>query len=78
MLPGVAQDGAQVVVEKISKANQERAFEIDGKKIEIDFLVSAITRKEEELNLQQMLQDGELELAKLKAEVTGQPIVNLL
>ncbi|MEQ8406819.1 MAG: diguanylate cyclase [Gammaproteobacteria bacterium] len=78
MLPGVAQDGAQVVVEKISKANKESDFEIDGKVIEIDFLVSAITRKEEELNLQQMLQDGELELAKLKSAHTGQPILSLL
>lgn len=78
MLPGVAQDGAQVVVEKISKANKESDFEIDGKVIEIDFLVSAITRKEEELNLQQMLQDGELELAKLKSAHTGQPTLSLL
>lgn len=78
MLPAVAEDGAQVVVAKISNANQKQDFEIDGKKIEIDFIVSAITRKEEELNLQQMLQDGELELAKLKSEKTGQPIVNLL
>ncbi len=71
LLPGVEKAGAEVVVEKIRKANADRDFMVDGKTIDINFVVSAITRKEEELNLQQMLQDGEIELLKIKSK---QPI----
>jgi len=68
LLPGIPESGARVVVEKIFKANESKDFEVEGEKIDIEFIVSSVTRNEQELDLQRMLLDGELELDKIKSE----------
>jgi diguanylate cyclase (GGDEF)-like protein len=67
LLPGVEEVGARVVAEKIYQANESKAFVVEGEKINIEIVVSAITRRGEDLDLQRLLLDGELELDFVKA-----------
>ncbi len=67
LLPGVEEVGARTVVEKIYAANESKDFLFEGEKVEIELVVSAVTSREEELDLQRMLLDGELELEYVKA-----------
>jgi len=66
LLPGVPESGAQIVVEKIRDAVNKGEFVHEDAEIDLDFNVAAITREGEHLNLQQMLVDGDLELARHK------------
>lgn len=66
LLPGVDEDGALIVIEKINKAVLSEDFVYRGKVMEIKLNIVAITNREEDLNLQQMLQEGDIELVRLK------------
>lgn len=66
LLPGVDEKGCQVVIKKVNKALAAESFEIKGEKVPITVTVSSVTRKEEDLNLSDMLQEGDIELHRLK------------
>lgn len=66
LLPGVDEEGAKVVIEKVKKALSREDFVYQGTTMKVDFTIASVTRREEELNLQQMLQDGEVELYRAK------------
>jgi len=65
LLPGVDESGAEVVIQKINTAIIGEEYVYRGKHLKAEFLISAITKREEELHLQQMLQEGELELLRM-------------
>jgi diguanylate cyclase (GGDEF)-like protein len=66
LLPGVDQKGCEVVIRKVNKSLQAEAFSSRGEKVPISVTIAAVTRKEEDLNLTDMLQEGEIELHRLK------------
>ncbi len=66
LLPGVDEEGAQVVIRKIEASLLGEEYIYRGKSIKTEFLISSTTKREEDLHLQQMLQEGEVELFKLK------------
>lgn len=66
LLPGVDEEGAQIVIEKIRKTLQGEDFVYRGKKMTVHVHIAKVTRREEDLNLQQMLQEGEVELFRIK------------
>lgn len=75
MLPGVDENGAKVVIEKIQKSLLGDEFVYRGKKIDAQLLIASVTCREEDLNLQQMLQEGEVELYRLKNQSAhGTPV----
>jgi diguanylate cyclase (GGDEF)-like protein len=66
LLPGVDEVGAAVVVKKIQDAVLGEEYVYRGHSLNAEFLISAITKREEDLHLQQMLQEGEVELFRMK------------
>lgn len=68
LLPGVDEAGAQVVITKILNAVNGEDFVYRGKKQDIKMAIAAITRREEDLHLVQMLQEIELVLFRVKRE----------
>jgi len=66
LLPGVDEEGSQVVVKKIEDAVLGEEYIYRGNSLKAEFLISAVTRREEDLHLQQMLQEGEVELFRMK------------
>lgn len=68
LLPGVNEEGAKVVISKIKQALMAEDYVFRGKKLEVFLTISAVTRREEDLSLQEMLQEGEVELIRAKQE----------
>lgn len=68
LLPSVDEEGAAVVVKKIHDAVLGEEYIYRGSALKIEFLISSVTKREEDLHLQQILQEGEVELFKLKAQ----------
>jgi len=68
LLPGVDEAGAAVVIDKVRQAVESEDFVYKGRKLEIHLVIASITRREEDLHLQQMLQECELALFKAKHE----------
>jgi len=66
LLPGVDEEGSKVVISKILNALQGEDYVYRGNKLEVNVNVACVTRREEDLNLQQMLQEGEVELFRVK------------
>lgn len=66
LLPGVDEQGCQVVIEKINKGLESETFSIKGEKVPLTVKISAVTRREEDLNLTDMLQEGDIELHRIK------------
>lgn len=66
LLPGVDEEGAKIVIEKIRNTLQGEDFIYRGKKMTVNVHIATVTRREEDLNLQQMLQEGEVELFRIK------------
>lgn len=71
LLPGVNEDGAQVVADKIRKSLAGDQFVYRGKQLAAKVNIAAVTCREEDLNLQQMLSEGEVELYRLKHPVSA-------
>ncbi|MEX2468168.1 MAG: GGDEF domain-containing protein, partial [Pseudohongiellaceae bacterium] len=66
LLPGVDESGARVVIEKVRNALQGEEYIYRGKPLAIKVNIAAVTCREEDLNLQHMLQEGEVELFRVK------------
>lgn len=66
LLPGVDEAGSQVVIQKIENAVIGEEYVYRGNSLRAEFLISAVTKREEDLHLQQMLQEGEVELFRMK------------
>ncbi len=66
LLPGVDEEGSKIVIEKIRKALQAEQFAHEKSLLEIKVNIASITRREEDLDLPQMLQEGEIELYRSK------------
>lgn len=66
LLPGVDESGAQVVITKIRQSVMGEDFVYRGNKLKVEMVISAITKREEDLHLQQMLQESEVALFKEK------------
>ncbi|GAB5499316.1 MAG: hypothetical protein PsegKO_16270 [Pseudohongiellaceae bacterium] len=69
LLPAVDEDGAQVVVDKIRKSLAGDQFEYRGKQLAANVHIAVVTCREEDLDLQQMLAEGEVELYRIKHPV---------
>lgn len=77
LLPSVDAEGAAVVVKKIHDAVLGEEYIYRGNALKIEFLISAVTKREEDLHLQQILQEGEVELFKMKQKLEeGQPPIS--
>ncbi len=66
LLPGVDEEGAKVVIDKVNKALMGEDFIYRGKALEFEMYIAAVTHREEDLNLQQMMQEGEVALFRAK------------
>lgn len=66
LLPGVDEEGSKVVITKIENAVVGEEYVYRGNAIKAEFLISAITKREEDLHLQQMLQEGEVDIIRMK------------
>ncbi len=66
LLPGVDEEGSKVVIAKIKNTLQGEDYVYRGNKLEVIVNFACVTRREEDLNLQQMLQEGEVELFRVK------------
>lgn len=66
LLPGVDEKGCDVVIRKVNKSLQAETFVFRGEVVAITVTIAAVTRREEDLILTEMLQEGEIELHKLK------------
>lgn len=66
LLPGVDEQGCEVVIQKVNKSLQAETFLFRGEEVPISVTIAAVTRREEDLNLTDMLQEGEIELHRLK------------
>jgi diguanylate cyclase (GGDEF)-like protein len=71
LLPGVDEAGSQVVIEKIRKVLAGEEYVYRGNSLNVKLSIAAVTRREEDLNLQDMLQEGEIELYRLKLQSSG-------
>ena len=71
LLPGVDEEGAQIVMQKIQDTLVGEDYIYRGNKLETSLDIAAVTRREEDLNLQQMLAEGEVELFRLKQGKVG-------
>lgn len=77
LLPGVDEEGSKIVIQKIQNSLVGEDFIYRGNTIEIKLNIASVTRREEDLNLQQMLSEGEIELFRIKqknAEATATDI----
>ena len=68
LLPGVDEEGSKVVIKKIKNSVIGEEYIYRGNALRAEFLISAITKREEDLHLQQMLQEGEVELYRMKQQ----------
>lgn len=68
MLPGVDEVGAKIVIDKINKVLMGEDYIYRGNKLDVKLYIASITSREEELNLQQMIQEGEVELYRVKQQ----------
>ncbi len=68
LLPGVDEAGAKVVIKKIEDAIIGEEYVYRGTPLKADFLIVAVTNREEDLHLPQMLQEGEVELYNKQQE----------
>ncbi len=66
MLPGVDEIGAQIVLTKIKDILNSEEYIYRGNVIKVEVAIALITKREEELHLQQMLQEGDIELLRVK------------
>ncbi|MEQ8953077.1 MAG: diguanylate cyclase, partial [Gammaproteobacteria bacterium] len=66
LLPGVDEEGAKVVMTKIHESVKGEDYIYRGKKVTPRLTIGSITRREEDLSLSQMLQDGEIALFRIK------------
>ncbi|GJM14257.1 MAG: GGDEF domain-containing protein [Pseudohongiella sp.] len=66
LLPGVDEAGSQVVIKKIEDAVLGEEYVYRGHALKLEFIICAVTKREEDLHLQQMLQEGEVELFRIK------------
>lgn len=66
LLPGVDEAGSKVVIKKIEDTVLGEEYVYRGHSLKAEFLICAITRREEDLHLQQMLQEGEVDLIRMK------------
>lgn len=66
LLPGVDEAGSKVVIKKIENAVLGEEYIYRGNSLKAEFLICAITKREEDLQLQQMLQEGEVDLIRMK------------
>lgn len=73
LLPGVDEAGAQVVVTKIENAIAGEDYVYRGNKIDAVLNIACVTRREEDLNLQQMLSEGEVELFRIQQKKAEAP-----
>ena len=73
LLPGVDEEGSKVVISKILTALQGEDYVYRGNKLEVSVNIACVTRREEDLNLQQMLQEGEAELFRVKQKKDSEP-----
>ena len=73
LLPGVDEAGAAIVIQKIQKAVMGEDFIYRGNKLNIKMVIATITKREEDLLLQQMLQESELALFKAKRKLQSIP-----
>lgn len=73
LLPGVDEEGSKVVISKILTALQGEDYVYRGNKLEVSVNIACVTRREEDLNLQQMLQEGEVELFRVKQKKESEP-----
>ena len=71
LLPGVDEEGAKVVIRKIEDTMKAEEFVYRGNVLEIKVYIASVTRSEEELNLEQMLEDGDVELFRVKESATA-------
>lgn len=71
LLPGVNGESSKVVISKIKQALLADDYVFRGKKLEVFINVSAVTRREEDLYLQDMLPEGGVELFRAKQEAAG-------
>jgi diguanylate cyclase (GGDEF)-like protein len=69
ILTGVDEAGAAVVLENIRNSLRAEEFVYRGNNIKVKVAASIITRREDDLHLQQMLQDGDVELLRYETEV---------
>jgi diguanylate cyclase (GGDEF)-like protein len=66
LLPGVDEAGSKVVIQKIEDALLGEGYVYRGNSLKAEFLICAITKREEDLHLQQMFQEGEVELIRMQ------------
>jgi len=66
LLPGVDEAGSKVVIKKIQDTLLGEEYVYRGNSLKAEFLISAITKREEDLHLQQMLQEGEVDIIRMK------------
>lgn len=72
LLPGVDEEGSKIVIEKINRALMGEDYIYRGNKLDVKVNIAAVTKREEDLNLQQMLQEGEVELYRVKQQAATQ------
>ena len=68
LLPGVDETGAKIVIDKINKILVAEDYIYRGNKLDVELFIASITKRQEELNLQQMMQEGEVELYRVKQQ----------
>ncbi|MFK7863861.1 MAG: GGDEF domain-containing protein [Pseudohongiellaceae bacterium] len=66
LLPSVDEQGCLVVIEKIHKGIESQTLKFKGKTLPFTVTISAVTRREEDLDLGDMLQEGDIELYRIK------------
>jgi diguanylate cyclase (GGDEF)-like protein len=66
LLPGIDEAGSKVVIKKIEESLLGEEYIYRGNSIKVEFLICAITKREEDLQLQQMLQEGEVDIIRMK------------
>ena len=79
LLPGVDEAGSKVIIKKIEDAMRGEEYVYRGHSLKAEFLICAITKQEEDLQLQQMLQEGEVDLIRMKQkqETPAQDLASL-
>jgi diguanylate cyclase (GGDEF)-like protein len=66
LLPGIDEAGSKVVIKKIGESLLGEEYIYRGNSLKAEFLICAITKREEDLHLQQMLQEGEVDIIRMK------------
>ncbi len=68
LLPGIDEKGARVVMEKIRAEIESQKISLDNSEVSLQLHICSVTCKEEDLHLQQMMQEGDVELYRLKQQ----------